>query len=310
MIQFTRGAQMGIIISFAFFIVGCKTERITTKDKTVTGGGGSTTVNSVGSGGTTNTFAASSGSGGSTATNAGTSATAEGISAAGNSGIANAGKAGRTTTAGSAAKTGGGGSIATAAGKGGANQGAAGTGGARANKDAKYAIIVKAGGTPEGSDQGPDTISSATYATNNIHTFSDCLATYLKESGVTAQVFNWVDCANLSCIRVPNETSTASIVVFAGATYGFAIPPELTNLIPAFRSISPLPKVTSVISMCMEGACGIENFITSLNSAGLNTIQGAAIATSWPVAPSATDMEPQMETVVKPFAQSLVTAAK
>jgi hypothetical protein len=310
MIQFIRGALMGIIVIFVSLIVSCKAEPLSTKGETVTGGAGSTTVASGGSGETTNTFAAVGGSSGLTATTAGTSAAAEGISTAGNNGTANAGKAGRTTTAGSAAKAGGAGSTATAAGKGGANQTAAGTGGAQANKDAKYAIIVKAGGTPEGSTQGPDTISSATYATNNIHTFSDCLATYLKGSGVTTQVVNWVDCANLSCIRVPNKTSTASIVVFAGATYGFAMPSELTNLIPAFENISPFPKVTSVLSMCMEGVCGIENLVTSLKNAGLNTIPGAAIATSWPTAPSAANMEPQMETVVKPFSQSLINAAK
>lgn len=133
----------------------------------------------------------------------------------------------------------------------------------------KYAVIIKAAGylkTP-----GPDTLTSATSEPYNTHVFADALAQHLRELNVSTSVVTWVDCTDLSCVHVPDSTSTAAIIVFAGPMYDGNLPPELQTLVPQLGSTTPLPKVTSGLASCNQ-CTSFTAFTPLLKNAGLNTV--------------------------------------
>ena len=177
-----------------------------------------------------------------------------------------------------------------------------GTAGTGATATDTYAIIIKAAGYI--GQAGPDTLSEATTEPYNTHVFADVLAEHLTELGVIVQVVNWVDCEDLSCVQVPDASSTASIVVFAGVTYNGALPQELRDLIPILAGTSPAPVVTSALTSCGMGP-GVDDFVAELVAAGITTIPGVALQAD----SGSTLTDEEMHSVLTAFAQSLVAAA-
>lgn len=197
-------------------------------------------------------------------------------------------------------------------GTGGKNVGATGstpattTGGAGGGKSTVVgtgvrAVIIKAAGYV--GTAGPDTLSSATTEPYNTHVFADALAQRLSDLKVQTQVVAWMDCEKASCVHVPDATSTAAIVVFAGVTHDGNLPEELQALVPALAGISPAPKVTSALTSCNK-LPGVDSFMTSVKGAGLTTIPGISLQAD--VGSTLTDSE--MNTVLTAFAKQLVGA--
>jgi hypothetical protein len=165
-----------------------------------------------------------------------------------------------------------------------------------------YAVIIKAAGYVDKS--GPDTLSSATSEPYNTHVFADVLAQHLRELNVNTEIRSWIDCPKLSCIRRPDSTSTASIVVFAGMTQNHDLPRELKAFVPELARITPPPKVTSALTSCQRNP-GVVAFVAQLAAAKLNTVSGAAPQGEY-VNGSLTDG--QMHASLGAFARRLVDA--
>jgi hypothetical protein len=164
-----------------------------------------------------------------------------------------------------------------------------------------YAVIIKAAGYVDPSDT--DTLSTATTEPYNTHVFADTLATRLKALDVNAEVVNWLDCAKLSCLHVPNSTSTANIVVFAGATHNGNLPEELQAYVPTLGGITPAPQVVSALTSCNQ-VPGTDEFVAQLEAAGLPTIAGVAPQTE----SKGTLTDSEMTSILGDFAQRLTDA--
>ena len=136
--------------------------------------------------------------------------------------------------------------------------------------------------------------------------FADVLAQHLGELNVVAEVVNWTDCPNLECLRVPDASSTATIVVFAGTTYNAALPSDLTSLIPVLAAMAPQPMVTSALTSCGVGP-GVDAFVSELSTAGVTTIQGVSLQTDATLG-GAVVTEAEMHQDLTAFAHSLVGA--
>jgi hypothetical protein len=175
-------------------------------------------------------------------------------------------------------------------------------GGAGGTATAPYAIVIKAAGHT--GEPGPDTLSDATTETYNTHVFADVLAEHLTELSVIVEVASWVDCEGLSCIHVPDASSTAPIVVFAGVTLAGQLPQELRDLIPVLADASPAPVITSALTSCGT-APAVDDFVAELVAAGLPTIAGVALQAD----SGSTLTDDEMHSVLTASTQDLVAAA-
>lgn len=165
------------------------------------------------------------------------------------------------------------------------------------------AVIIKAAGTTK--QAGPDTLSTATTEPYNTHVFADVLAQHLRELGVRVAVVAWVDCAQVSCVQVPESGSTVPIVVFAGVTHNGNFPEELTSLVSTLAKTAPAPKVTSALTSCNKMP-GVDSFMRTVVDAGLPSIPGIALR-----GPTGTTLaDEDMHSALTSFANQLVTAAK
>ncbi len=166
----------------------------------------------------------------------------------------------------------------------------------------QYAVIVKAAGyLPDGkAPDDPDAISSATTATYNTHVYAERLAEVLAARVESAEVADYLDCAELACLAVPDQGSTATIVVFAGPVHWGVFPDQLSELAPLAAELEPLPRVVSAMSSYeTAGQYAVETLLEELAGSGLSTVEGA-----WLDAGDITEEE--LDSTLESFAERLV----
>ena len=142
------------------------------------------------------------------------------------------------------------------------------------------AVVLVAAGytTQQGPPDDPDAISEATTAIWNTQAYADRLVEKLQDRDVDAAVVDWVDCKDLSCLHVPDESSTSDLAIFAGPTHWGVFPDQIRDLPPAIAELSPPPGVCSALnSYETAGEYAVTSFLADLEELGLATVQGLAL---------------------------------
>lgn len=317
----SRNAALYALFLLLCAPLSCGTSSRDDGEPTDSTGGSTASATDQGTGGSSGPGTASTPSGGS---GPGTAATPTGGSGPGTTTTPSGGSGPGTTItpsggsgpATTAAPTGGSGPGTTTTPSGGSDPGTTttpsggsdpGTGSADGSADpgttTLRAVIIKSA-LPLRDPNGPDTQTNATTEPYNTHVFADVLAQHLTELGVAVEVVEVVDCSDLSCIH-PDASSTAHIVVFAGATYSASMPQDLADLSPTLQTASPAPVVTSALTSCGAGqGDALPPFMQTLTATGIPTVPGV-----WLQATSGTTLtDEEMHSKLLAFAQSLVDA--
>lgn len=144
------------------------------------------------------------------------------------------------------------------------------------------AVIVKtAGYLPEdGPPEHPDAITRATTADYNSHVYAEQLAQLLHTRGIETEVFDHLDCLELSCARIDDgddEGTTASIVVVAAKTEYLQVLPEGQALIPHIAGLRPMPEVVAAVTSYGSADTALQPYEEKLAGSGLAVVTGAAL---------------------------------
>ncbi len=147
----------------------------------------------------------------------------------------------------------------------------------------EHAIVLKAAGylPGEGPPDDVDAISEATTATWNTHEYADRLRDQLEDRGREAQVVDFVDCKDLSCLLLPSGDDTAAVVVFAGPTHWGVMADPLQGWLALLPDLDPLPELSSAITSCETlGEYAVDSYLVDLTEAGVPTVPGVAFVHS------------------------------